>query len=422
MTVAPPAVEPAAAAPAFDAERARAEFPVLRRSLSGGRRLAYLDSAASAQKPQAVLDALLACYSGYYANIHRGLYELATRTDAAYEGARERVGRFLGARGADEVVFVRGTTEAINLVAQTFGRARVGAGDEVLVTALEHHSNLVPWQMLCQEKGARLVVAPVDDSGDLLLDELERRLGPRTRLLALNHVSNALGTVNPVAEICALARARGVPVVVDGAQAVVHGAVDVSALGCDFYAFSGHKLYGPSGIGVLWGKRERLAEMPPWQGGGDMIDSVSYEGTTYAHPPRRFEAGTPPIVGAIGLAAALDWLARFDAAAVAAHEAALLAETEARLDATPGVRVVGRPRRRQGAISFVVDGAHPHDVATVLAEEGVAVRAGHHCAQPLMARLGVPATTRASVALYNTREDVDALLAALGRVRAIFGR
>jgi cysteine desulfurase/selenocysteine lyase len=426
--VAEPAAPVPAAGPAgpgrhtrgFDPERVRADFPILGRPLAGGRRLVYLDSASSAQKPRAVIDAVAGCYEGCYANIHRGLYELATKTDAAYEAARETVRRFLGAPHRDEIVFVRGTTEAINLVAHSFGRARVGEGDEVLVTALEHHYNLVPWQMLCAERGARLVVAPIDDRGDLLLDELESRLGERTRLVALTHVSNALGTLVPVAEVAAAAHRRGVPVVVDGAQAVPHLPVDVAALGCDFYSFSGHKLFGPSAVGVLWGRRELLAAMPPWQGGGDMIRSVSWEGTTYADPPGRFEAGTPNIAGAIGLAAAIDYLAGLDAEALAAHEADLVSHAAARLAELPGVSLVGTPRHRVGAVSFAVDGVHPHDVATVLADAGVAVRAGHHCAQPLMRRLGVPATTRASFALYNTRDDVEALVAALGRVREIF--
>jgi cysteine desulfurase / selenocysteine lyase len=409
------------AAAAFDAERRRADFPLLSQRV-GGRRLVYLDSAASAQKPQAVIDAVAGCYRSAYANIHRGLYELAQRVDAAYEGAREKVRVLLNAAHRHEIVFTRGTTEAINLVANSFARPRLTAGDEVLITALEHHSNIVPWQLACEATGARLRVAPIDDAGDVILEEYAALLGPRTRLAALGHVSNALGTVNPLAEMIALARERGVPVLVDGAQAVPHGPVDVQALGCDFYAFSSHKAFGPSGVGVLYGRRQRLAAMPPWQGGGDMIRSVRFEGTTYADPPARFEAGTPNIEGAVGLGAAIDYLTALDAVALAAHEADLLAYAVARLAEVPGVRVLGAPRRRSAVVSFVHAAAHPHDVATVLAEAGVAVRAGHHCAQPLMARLGVAATTRASFALYNTRADVDALAAALVRVGEIFGR
>jgi cysteine desulfurase / selenocysteine lyase len=413
------AATPAAAA--FDAERRRADFPLLAQRFRG-RRLVYLDSAASAQKPQAVIDAVAGCYRSAYANIHRGLYELAQRVDAAYEGAREKVRVLLNAADRHEIVFTRGTTEAINLVANSFARPRLTAGDEVLITALEHHSNIVPWQLACEATGARLRVAPIDDAGDVVLEEYAALLGPRTRLAALGHVSNALGTVNPLAEMIALARERGVPVLVDGAQAVPHGPVDVQALGCDFYAFSSHKAFGPSGVGVLYGRRERLAAMPPWQGGGDMIRAVSFAKTTYADPPARFEAGTPNIEGAVGLGAAIDYLTALDAAALAAHEAGLLAYAVARLAEVPGVRVLGAPRRRSAVVSFVHADAHPHDVATVLADEGVAVRAGHHCAQPLMARLGVPATTRASFALYNTRADVDALATALVRVGEIFAR
>ncbi len=416
-----PTARPASAAPPhFDPERARRDFPILSRPERGGRRLVFLDSAASAQKPQVVIDAVADCYRGAYANVHRGLYDLAQEVDAAYEGARETVRRFLGAAAASEIVFVRGTTEAINLVAQSYGRSRVGAGDEVVVTALEHHSNLVPWQLLCEEKGARLRVAPIDDRGDVVLAEYAALLGPRTRLVAMTHVSNALGTVNPVAEMVELAHAHGAPVLVDGAQAAPHLPVDVRALGCDFYAFSGHKLFGPSATGALWGRADLLAAMPPWQGGGDMIREVTYEKSTFADPPARFEAGTPNIAGTVGLAAAIDYLESFDRAALAAYETELTAYAVARLAEVPGVRVVGEPKERASAVSFVVDCAHPHDVATVLAAEGVAVRAGHHCAQPLMARLGVPATVRASLALYNTRHDIDALVRGLRTVREVF--
>jgi len=409
------------AAARFDAERVRADFPQLARR-ENDRPLVFLDSAASAQKPQAVIDAVSRFYSTSYANIHRGLYRLAAAADAAYEGAREALAGFLNAPRRDEVVFVRGATEAINLVAHSYGGSRLTAGDEVLVTAMEHHSNIVPWQLLCERTGARLRVAPVDDRGDLDLDALAGLLGKRTRLVALTHVSNALGTVNPVAEIVRLAHRQGAVVLVDGAQAAPHLMVDVQALGCDFYACSGHKMFGPTGIGVLWGRYELLAAMPPYQGGGDMIRRVSFAGTEYADPPTRFEAGTPNIAGAVGLAAAVAYLEGLDAAALAAYESDLLAYASERLATIPGVSIVGTARHKVGVISFVVDGVHPHDVATVLAAAAVAVRAGHHCAEPLMERLGVPATTRASFALYNTRQDADALVAALGRVVEIFGR
>ncbi len=412
---------PAAAPPPFDLERLRGEFPIL----APGRfepPLAYLDNAASTQKPEAVLAAMDGFYRGYYSNVHRGIHPIAARADAAYEAARAKVARWLGAAEAGEVVFVRGATEAINLVARSFLRPRLGPGDEVLVSELEHHSNLVPWRIVCDEAGARLVAAPVDERGDLRLDALAARLNERTRMVAVTHVSNALGTEVPVAEVVELARRRGVPVLVDGAQAVAHGRVDVGALGCDFYAVSAHKAFGPTGAGALWGRAELLAAMPPYQGGGGMIRSVAFDHVDYAPPPARFEAGTPDVAGAIGFGAAVDWLAGVDLAGAAAHEEALVADAAERLAAVPGVRLVGTPRRRVGVISFVMDGAHPHDVGTVLAAEGVAVRAGHHCAQPLMERFGVPATTRASFALYNGPDDVDALLRGVRKVQEIFGR
>jgi len=409
----------AAAPPAFDAERVRREFPILAQRVHG-RPLVFLDSAASAQKPRFVLEAMNQLYERDYANIHRGVYALSERATAAFEAVREKVRAFLGAAEAHEVVFVRGTTEAINLVAQSFGRSRVREGDEVLVTHLEHHSNIVPWQMLCAERGARLRVVPVDDRGDLRIDALERLLGPSTRILAVAHVSNALGTLNPLREIVRLAHARGVPVLVDGAQAAPHLRIDVRELGCDFYAFSSHKAFGPTGVGVLWGRAELLDAMPPWQGGGDMILSVAFEKTLYREIPHKFEAGTPDIAGVVGLGAALDWLGAHDHAAVAAHERELLERATAGLAGVPGLRLVGEPRERTGVVSFVLDDVHPHDVGTILDHEGIAVRTGHHCAQPLMERFGVPATVRASFALYNTREDVDALLAGLARVREVF--
>ena len=409
----------ASARPAFDAARVRAEFPIFSERVHG-RPLTFLDSASSAQKPRRVLDAMQAFYEHDYANVHRGVYQLSERATAAFESVREKVRAFLRAPEAREVVFVRGTTEAINLVAATFGRARVGEGDEVLVTHLEHHSNIVPWQMLCEEKGARLRVVPVDDRGDLRLDALEALLGPRTRILAVTHVSNTLGTVTPLREIVRMAHARGVPVLVDGAQAAPHLRIDVRELGCDFYAFSGHKVFGPTGAGVLWGRAEHLESMPPWQGGGDMILSVSFEKTLYREIPYRFEAGTPDIAAVIGLGAALDWLGEIDHEAAAAHESGLLLHATETLAAIPGLRLIGTPRERAGVVSFVLDDAHPHDAGTILDHEGIAVRTGHHCTQPLMERFGVSATIRASFALYNEREDVDRLVAGIARVREVF--
>jgi cysteine desulfurase/selenocysteine lyase len=405
----------------FDVARLRAEFPILAEGLHRPR-LAYLDNAASTQKPRAVLAAVDDFYTGYYSNVHRGIHPLAARADAAYDGARRKVAELLGAARPEEVVFVRGATEAINLVARCFVRPRLAPGDEVLVTEMEHHANIVPWQMVCAEAGARVVAAPISDAGELLLDELEELLTERTRLLAVTHISNALGTVVPVAEVVRRARRRGVPVLVDGAQAVAHQRVDVGALGCDFYAISGHKMFAPTGIGALWGRADLLRDMPPYQGGGAMIRSVSFAGTRFADPPARFEAGTPDIGGAIGLGAAVDWLAAVDLEAAAEHEGRLLAAAAERLAALPGVAIVGTAPSRVGVLSFVVAGAHPHDVGTVLAAEGVAVRAGHHCAQPLMDRLGVPATTRASFALYNDERDVEALVRGVERVLEIFGR
>jgi cysteine desulfurase/selenocysteine lyase len=404
---------------AFDPRGIREQFPALHQRVHG-RPLVFLDSAASAQKPRAVLDAMQRFYERDYANVHRGVYELSQRATAAFEAAREKVRRFLGAAEAREIVFVRGTTEAINLVAASFGRQRVGEGDEVLVTHMEHHSNIVPWQLLCQERGARLRVVPIDDRGELRMEELEKLLTPRTRIAAVTHVSNALGTVNPVREIARLAHAHGVPVLVDGAQAVPHGRVDVRELDCDFYAFSGHKLFGPSGIGVLYGRAGLLEAMSPYQSGGEMILEVRFEGTTFAGIPHRFEAGTPDIAGAVGLGAAIDWLSALDLGAVAAYEHELLEYGSEALASVPGLRLVGTAREKATVLSFVLDGVHPHDVGTILDREGVAVRTGHHCAQPVMERLGVPATARASLALYNTREDLDALVRGLHRVREVF--
>ncbi len=409
--------EPAGAR--YDVERLRAEFPILSQTVHG-RPLAYLDNAATTQKPRAVLDAIRRYYEEDNANVHRGVHLLSERATRAHDAARTKVARFLGAAEPAEVIFVRGTTEAINLVAQTFGRQRVGPGDEVLVTALEHHSNIVPWQMLCQEKGAALKVVPIDDAGDLDLDALERLLGPRTRLLAVTQVSNALGTVTPLPAVIERAHAKGVPVLVDGAQGAPHLGFDAVRSGADFYAFSGHKIYGPTGIGVLWGRRAVLEAMPPWQGGGDMILSVTFEKTVYNVLPARLEAGTPDIEGAIALGAALDWVARVGLDAIAAHERGLVAYALDALSELPEIRLVGRPRERAGVISFLPGEVHPHDAGTILDRHGVAVRAGHHCAQPLMRRFGVAATVRASFAAYNTRADVDALVRGLHAVREVF--
>jgi cysteine desulfurase/selenocysteine lyase len=404
---------------AYDVRGIREEFPILAQRIRGNP-LVYLDNAATTQKPRAVLDAIRRYYEEDNANIHRGVHLLSERATRAYEEVRVKAARFLGAADPHEVVFVRGTTEAVNLVSQTFGRQRVGAGDEVLVTAMEHHSNIVPWQLLCAEKGAKLVVAPISDAGDLDLEELDRRVGPRTRLVAVAQVSNALGTVNPIAEVVARAHAKGVPVLVDGAQGAPHLGFDVQKSGADFYAFSAHKLYGPTGVGVLWGRREHLEAMPPWQGGGDMILSVSFEGTTYNKIPHKFEAGTPNIAGVVALGATLDWLDRVGLPAIAAHEHALVAYLLEALREVPELRLVGTPRERAGVVSFLLGDVHPHDIGTVLDRHGIAVRAGHHCAQPLMKRLGVAATARASVAAYNTREDLDALVRGLAAVRELF--
>jgi cysteine desulfurase/selenocysteine lyase len=409
-------------APAYDLDRVRADFPILSREVHG-HPLVYLDNAASTQKPRQVLDAIAGCYEGYYSNVERGVHTLSVEATEAREQARAKVQRFLNAESADEVVFVRGTTEAINLVAASFGQ-RLGPDDEILVSAMEHHSNIVPWQLLRDRQGGqgvRLVVAPIDERGELRLDELERRLSPRTRLVAVTHISNALGTINPIREICDLAHARGALVLVDGAQGAPHLPIDVRALGCDFYAFSGHKVYGPSGIGVLWGRAPLLAEMPPWQGGGGMILSVTFEETLYAPPPHRFEAGTPFIEGAVGLGAAIDYLTALGLPAVAAWESELLRLATERLAEISGLRILGTARHKAALISFAMEGVHPHDVGTILDREGIAVRAGHHCAQPVLHGLGVPATTRASFGLYNTPGEVDALVAGLHKVREIFG-
>ena len=411
--------EAAASAPALDVERIREDFPILQR-LVREHRLVYLDSAATTQKPRAVLDTLARYYAHGNANIHRGVYVLSEEATAAYDAARVKVQRFLNAAASREIVFTRNTTESINLVAQSFGRRNIGPGDEIVITHMEHHSNIVPWQLLCEQVGARLRVAPIDDSGTLQLDALEGLMGPRTRLVSVVHLSNSLGTINPVEEIVAMARARGIPVLIDGSQAVYHMPVDVQALGCDFYVCTGHKLYGPTGIGVLYGREALLEQMPPYQGGGDMIRSVTFEKTTYADLPHKFEAGTPHIAGAVGLGAAVDYIQSVGFEALQEHESDLLAYGTAALAEVKGLRIIGTAARKASILAFVMKGAHPHDVGTIVDTEGVALRTGHHCTQPIMDRFGVPATARASVAMYNTREEIDALVRALHRVREVF--
>ena len=404
----------------WDVERIRQDFPALHQQVHG-KPLVYLDNAATTQKPQAVIDALTAYYTRDNANIHRGVHLLSERATDAYESARRRIQRHLNAASPREIVFVRQATEAINLVAASFGRKAVGAGDEIVISAIEHHANIVPWQMLCEEKGARLKVVPVDDRGDLIMDEYARLLGPRTRLVAITQVSNALGTITPIEEIIRLAHRENIPVLVDGAQAAPHQAVDVRALDCDFFVFSGHKTYGPTGIGVLYGKEAWLERMPPYQGGGDMIKMVTFEKTTYNDLPYKFEAGTPHIAGAIGLATALDYMTGLGLDRIAAWEHELLEYGTELLQAVPGVRLIGTARRKAAVLSFVLDGVHPHDVGTILDHEGVAVRAGHHCAMPVMDRFGVPATVRASLGLYNTPAELETLATAVRTAREIIG-
>jgi len=403
----------------FDVRGARADFPILKTSV-GGRPLIYLDSAATSQKPRAVVDAVTRYYESGNANIHRGVYQLSARATEAYEGVRAKACAFLNAADDREIVFVRGTTEAINLVAQTFGRQRVKAGDHVLISAMEHHSNIVPWQLLCESVGASLRVIPMLTSGELDLEAYKAMLDERVKLVALVHISNSLGTINPIKAMIAAAHAHEIPVVVDGAQAAPHGPVDVRDLGADFYCISGHKMFGPTGIGVLYGRLELLESMPPYQGGGDMIRSVTFEKTTYAAPPARFEAGTPHIAGVIGLGAAFDYLAALDWESVEAHERDLLSYATEHIGQIDGVRLYGTASCKMPVVSFTVAGAHAHDVGTIVDKEGVAIRTGHHCTQPVMQFYGVPATARASMAFYNTREDIDALVAALGKVRELF--
>lgn len=401
------------------AERA-ADFPILSRPIRG-RRLAYLDNGATTQKPRVVIDALTQFYEQSNANIHRGVHWLSQHSTDMYEQAREHVRNLLNAESSQEIIFTRGTTEAINLLAQTWGMQHLREGDEVIVTGLEHHSNIVPWQMLCERSGAVLRAVSVTDIGELDMDHYRSLLGPRTRLVAVAHVSNALGTINPLDEIIRLAHAAGACVLVDGAQAVAHQEVDVQALACDFYAFSGHKLYGPTGTGALYVRADIMADMPPWQGGGDMIRTVSFERTTYAEGPQRFEAGTPNIAGAVGLGAAIEYVQSVGLANIAAHEEALLAEATDSILTLPGIRIIGTSAHKAGILSFLVDGIHPHDLGTILDTEGVAIRAGHHCAMPLMTRFGIPGTARASFALYNSSEDVQALIAGVRKAQKLFG-
>jgi len=403
----------------FDPELIRASFPILK-VMVHGKKLVYLDNAATTQKPDSVINTLDDYYRSFNSNIHRGVHFLSERATEAYEGVREKARQYINAASTKEIIFLRGTTEGINLVAGSYGRSNVGQGDEILITGLEHHSNIVPWQMLCNQSGAVLKVAPIDNEGEVILGEFERLIGPKTRIVAIAHVSNALGTVNPVKKMIAMAHAHGVPVLIDGAQAVPHFRVDVRDLNCDFYAFSAHKMYGPTGIGVLYGKQGILEAMPPYQGGGDMIRSVTFEKTLFNDLPHKFEAGTPNIADTIGFGATFDFLNDLDWNAVAHYEHELLAYATQMIGAIPGLRIVGTARDKAGVLSFVMDDVHPHDIGTILDQEGIAVRTGHHCAQPVMQRFGIPATVRASFALYNTRAEIDALARGINRVKEVF--
>ncbi len=403
----------------FDVRRVRADFPILDRQVHG-HPLVYLDNAATTQKPQVVLDAMSRYYTRSNANVHRGVHLLSESATEAYEGSRNTVQGFLNAADSSEIIFVRGTTEAINLVAQTYGRRHVGSGDEIVISEMEHHSNIVPWQILCEEKGARLRIAPINDDGEMLLEEFERLLNAKTKFVSVVHISNVLGTVNPIRQIVQMAHQWNVPVMVDGAQAVLHGKVDVRDLDCDFYAFSGHKIYGPTGIGVLYGKHALLDAMPPYQGGGDMIQSVTFEKTLYNRLPYKFEAGTPHMAGAVGLAAAIDYVSKIGLDAIAAYEQDLLACGTTALNAVHGLRLIGTAKEKAGVLSFVLEGIHPHDIGTILDRQGIAIRTGHHCAQPLMQRFGIPATARASLAVYNTTDELDVLVAGVYKLKEVF--
>jgi cysteine desulfurase/selenocysteine lyase len=404
---------------ALDLESVRSDFPILSQNIRG-KRLAFLDSAASAQKPRPVIRSVCECYESTYANVHRGVYWLSERATEAFDCSREKIGSFLNAATKSEIVFVRGATEGINLVASSYGGTFLQPDDEVIITHMEHHSNIVPWQMLRDQKGVVLKVAPIRDDGSLDLDAFGELLGPRTKLVAVTHVANALGTVLPVQAICNMSHSIGARVLIDGCQAVPHSRVDVQELDCDFYVFSGHKLYGPSGIGVLYGKEELLHKMPPYQGGGDMIESVTFEKTDFAKPPQRFEAGTPNIAGAIGLGAAVDYVLSVGLDKIADHEAGVLSYATACLSGRSDIRIIGTAAEKASVLSFVIEGVHPHDVGTILDQEGVSVRTGHHCAQPVMDRFGVPSTIRASLGMYNGRDDIDALVGGLERVKEIF--
>jgi len=408
-------------ATALEVDRIRADFPILRQRIRG-KPLIYLDNAATSQKPQVVIDAITRFYSAENANIHRGVHYLSERATVAYDQARERVARFIKARSASEVIFTRGTTDGINLVAQTYGRTSVRAGDDIVITAMEHHSNIVPWQLLCEQNGAALKAAPFNDAGELQIDTFERLLTTRTRLVAIVHVSNALGTINPIKHLITLAHRRGIPVLVDAAQAIPHIPVDVQDLDCDFLVFSGHKVFGPTGVGVLYGREALLENMPPYQGGGDMISTVTLQRSTWAPLPAKFEAGTPMIAEVIGLGAALNYVTDVGLDRIAAHEHDLLSYATDRLRAIEGIRLIGTAREKAAVLGFVIDGVHPHDIGTILDDQGIAIRAGHHCAQPVMDRYGVPATARASFAFYNTHAEVDALAEGLLTVKKVFGR
>lgn len=414
-------MESGAAQHVFDAYRVRRDFPILDQAVHG-HPLVYLDNGATSQKPKSVIDALNDYYCWHNANVHRGVHTLSERATAAYEQARKITARFINASHQREIIFVRGTTEAVNLVAQSYARPRLQPGDEILITEMEHHSNIVPWQIVCKQTGARLRVLPINDAGELQLEKYSELLGPRTRLVAVAHLSNSLGTINPVREMADAAHTRGIPVLLDGAQAVPHLPVDVQALGCDFYAFSGHKVYGPTGIGILYGKSEFLEAMEPYQGGGEMIRRVTFEETLYNVVPYKFEAGTPNIAGAIGLGAALEYLSQFDLETVGEHENALLTRATDAVSDISGLRIIGTAAHKAGILSFVLDGVHPHDIGTILDTEGVAIRAGHHCTMPVMIRYGIPGTARASFAMYNTREDVDALIRGIEKAKEVFER
>jgi len=410
---------PARPRASFDVRKIREDFPIFKVPING-KSLTYLDNAATTQKPQAVIDAVMHFYTQECANIHRGVHYLSERATESYETSREKVRRFIHAASVREIVFVRGTTEGINLVAQTYGRTRVGPGDEILISGMEHHSNIVPWQILCEEKDARLRIVPINAKGEFIFEEYVRLLSPQTRLVAVTSVSNALGTVNPVREIVRLAHAHNVPVLIDGAQAAQHMEVDVQALDCDFFAFSGHKMYGPTGIGVLYGKERLLEAMPPYQGGGDMISSVTFEKTLYNRLPYKFEAGTPNVAGVIGLGAAIDYLNKAGMENISAHEQDLISYGTLALGALDELRIIGTAKEKASVLSFVVEGIHPHDIGTILDKEGIAIRTGHHCAQPVMEFFGIPATARASLGLYNTREDIETLVGGLRKVIEVF--